>query len=113
MIVGGRNVCPEDIERACNDIDGVRPGNVIAFGVDTAKGKEGMVVVAEARPADDADLALLRAEVHDRVKAVAGIPAKDVVLVASGTPPKTRSGKLKRAQCRRRPPHGPRGPPNP
>ena len=102
IIVGGRNVFPEDIERACNDIDGVRPGNVIAFGVDTAKGKEGMVVVAEARPADDADLALLRAEVHDRVKAVAGIPAKDVVLVAPGTLPKTSSGKLQRAQCRSR-----------
>jgi fatty-acyl-CoA synthase len=102
IIVGGRNVFPEDIERACNDIDGVRPGNVIAFGVDTAKGKEGMVVVAEARPADDADLALLRAEVHDRVKAVAGIPAKDVVLVAPGTLPKTSSGKLQRGQCRSR-----------
>ncbi|MFP5579661.1 MAG: AMP-binding protein [Acidimicrobiia bacterium] len=102
IIVGGRNVFPEDIERACNDIDGVRPGNVIAFGIDTAKGKEGMVVVAEARPADDADLASLRADVHDRVKAVAGIPAKDVVLVAPGTLPKTSSGKLQRAQCRSR-----------
>lgn len=102
IIVGGRNVFPEDIERACNDIDGVRPGNVIAFGVDTAKGKEGMVVVAEARPAEDADLASLRADVQDRVKAVAGIPAKDVVLVAPGTLPKTSSGKLQRAQCRTR-----------
>ena len=103
IIVAGRNVFPEDIERACNDIDGVRAGNVIAFGVETAKGKESMVVVAEARaPEGSTDLAPLRAQVQDRVKAVAGIPAKDVVLVAPGTLPKTSSGKLQRAQCRAR-----------
>jgi fatty-acyl-CoA synthase len=81
----------------------VRAGNVIAFGVDTAKGKEGMVVVAEARPAEGStDLAPLRAQVQDRVKAVAGLPAKDIVLVAPGTLPKTSSGKLQRTQCRAR-----------
>ncbi len=32
IIVGGRNVFPEDIERAVGTIDGVRAGNVIAFG---------------------------------------------------------------------------------
>lgn len=101
IIVGGRNVFPEDIERACNDIEGVRAGNVIAFGVDTVRGKEGMVVVAEARPAEGStDLAPLRAQVQDRVKAVAGIPAKDIVLVTPGTLPKTSSGKLQRTQCR-------------
>ena len=73
------------------------------FGVDTAKGKEGMVVVAEARaPEGSTDLAPLRAQVQERVKAVAGIPAKDVVLVSPGTLPKTSSGKLQRAQCRAR-----------
>ena len=103
IIVAGRNVFPEDVERACNDIEGVRAGNVIAFGVDTAKGKEGMVVVAEARPeGGSTDLAPLRAQVQERVKAVAGIPAKDVVLVAAGTLPKTSSGKLQRTQCRAR-----------
>ena len=34
IIVGGRNVFPEDIERAAGDIDGVRAGNVMAFGVE-------------------------------------------------------------------------------
>ncbi len=32
IIVGGRNVFPEDIERAVAGVDGVRAGNVIAFG---------------------------------------------------------------------------------
>ena len=51
IIVGGRNVFPEDIERAVGVLDGVRAGNVIAFGMEGYKGKESVVVVAEiARP---------------------------------------------------------------
>ncbi len=97
IIVGGRNVFPEDIERACNDLDGVRAGNVIAFGVDTAKGKEGLVVVAESKAAD---LEPVRRSVLERVRAVVGVPAKEVVLVAPGSLPKTSSGKLQRSLCR-------------
>ena len=51
IIVGGRNVFPEDIERAVAAVDGVRAGNVIAIGVDGYKGKESVVVVAEVRVA--------------------------------------------------------------
>ena len=40
IIVGGRNVFPEDIERAVGGLDGVRAGNVIAFGMEGYKGKE-------------------------------------------------------------------------
>src|SRR2546425_7288761 len=32
IIVGGRNVFPEDVERVAAGVDGVRAGNVIAFG---------------------------------------------------------------------------------
>ena len=49
IIVGGRNVFPEDIERAVRRVDGVRAGNVIAFGVEGYKGKESVVVVAEVQ----------------------------------------------------------------
>jgi len=49
IIVGGRNVFPEDIERAVGEIEGVRNGNVIAFGVDGYKGKETVIVVAEVK----------------------------------------------------------------
>ena len=101
IIVGGRNVFPEDVERACNLIDGVRAGNVIAFGVETQKGKEGLVVVAESKLLEGAaDLDPVKRSVGERVRATVGIPAKDVVLVAPGTLPKTSSGKLQRALCR-------------
>ena len=97
IIVGGRNVFPEDIERACHDVEGVRAGNVIAFGVETDRGREGLVVVAESK-ADD--LEPVRRSVLERVRAVVGVPAKDVVLVSPGTLPKTSSGKLQRSRCR-------------
>jgi fatty-acyl-CoA synthase len=99
IIVGGRNVFPEDIERALADIDGVRAGNVIAFGVDSSQGKEGLVVVAEAR-SDDHDG--VRRSVAMRVRDAVGLPAKDIVLVEPGSLPKTSSGKLQRSLCKLR-----------
>jgi fatty-acyl-CoA synthase len=99
IIVGGRNVFPEDVERAIGDIDGIRAGNVIAFGVESDRGRESLVLVAETR-ADD--LTLVRKAVAERVRAVVGVPAKDIVLVAPGTLPKTSSGKLQRSLCRLR-----------
>src|SRR5687768_1646910 len=99
IIVGGRNVFPEDVERAVAAVDGVRAGNVIAFGVDSARGREGVVVVAESRSEDPA---LTRKFVADRVREAVGLPARDVVLVAPGTLPKTSSGKLQRSLCRER-----------
>jgi fatty-acyl-CoA synthase len=98
IIVGGRNVFPEDVERAVGALDGVRAGNVIAFGVDGDRGRETLVVVAETK-ADDRDA--VRRQIHDRVKEVVGVPPKDIVLVAPGTLPKTSSGKLQRSLCRR------------
>ncbi|MGH9233466.1 MAG: AMP-binding protein [Acidimicrobiales bacterium] len=99
IIVGGRNVFPEDVERAVGALDGVRAGNVIAFGVDGDRGRESLVVAAESK-ADD--LALVRKQVAERVREVVGVPARDIVLVAPGTLPKTSSGKLQRSLCKRR-----------
>jgi fatty-acyl-CoA synthase len=99
IIVGGRNVFPEDVERAAESVDGVRAGNVIAFGIQNSKGREGVVVVAETK-ADD--LGPVRAAVAERVRMTVGVPPKEVVLVAPGTLPKTSSGKLQRSLCKRR-----------
>jgi fatty-acyl-CoA synthase len=101
IIVGGRTVFPEDIERACGTLEGVRAGNVIAFGVDGYKGKETVVVVAEVRASDQAGaLDDVRHSIHHRTLDVCGLPPRDVMLVKPGTLPKTSSGKLQRAKCR-------------
>ncbi len=99
IIVGGRNVFPEDVERAAASVDGVRAGNVIAFGSDRKRGRESIVVVAETKT-DDLH------EVHDSVVTkvcdAVGVPPVEVVLVRPGSLPKTSSGKLQRSLCRDR-----------
>ncbi len=99
IIVGGRNVFPEDIERAAATVEGVRAGNVIAFGSDRKRGRESIVVVAETKT-DDLH------EVHDsvvtKVRDAVGVPPVEVVLVRPGSLPKTSSGKLQRSLCRDR-----------
>ncbi|MBM3828872.1 MAG: AMP-binding protein, partial [Actinobacteria bacterium] len=97
IIVGGRNVFPEDIERAVGALEGVRAGNVIAFGVDGYKGKETVVVVAEAKTDDPESV---RQSIQHATLQVSGLPPRDVMLVRPGTLPKTSSGKLQRAKCR-------------
>jgi fatty-acyl-CoA synthase len=100
IILAGRNVHPQDVERAIAHVDGVRAGNVIAFGTTGRRGREALVVVAEARDAEDQDE--VRAAVAARVRDVVGVPAEDVVLVRPGSLPKTSSGKLQRTLCRDR-----------
>lgn len=97
IIVGGRNVLPEDIERAVGGLERVRAGNVIAFGMEGYKGKESVVVVAEVR-ADE--LNAVRHDIHHRTLEVCGLPPRDVMLIRPGTLPKTSSGKLQRAKCK-------------
>jgi len=99
IIVGGRNVYPQDIERVVGTVDGVRAGNVIAFGQAGRNGKEHVVVVAETRADDDLDG--LRTRINERSVEAIGVPCREVVLVRPSTLPKTSSGKLQRALCQR------------
>jgi len=97
IIVSGRNIFPEDIERAVGTVEGVRTGNVIAFGLEGSRGKETLAVVAECRPEAPSGL---QNKIKEIVVEVCGVPPKDIVLVPPGTVPKTSSGKLQRGQCR-------------
>ena len=99
IIVGGRNVFPEDVERAASSVEGVRAGNVIAFGTEGRRGREAVVVVAETKLEE---IDAIRAAVAARVTDTVGVPPGDVVLVRPGTLPKTSSGKPQRSLCRRR-----------
>ena len=99
IIVGGRNVFPEDVERAAAEVDGVRAGNVIAFGISGRNGRERLIVVAETKADDPAPV---RSEVKRKVSSAVGLPPGEVVLVSPGTLPKTSSGKLQRSLCRNR-----------
>ncbi len=103
IILAGRNVFPQDVEKAVGAVDGVRPGNVAAIGVAGRRGVEQIVVVAEVKGVDDeAASSLVRDAVARKVRDAAGVAPGEVVLVPAGTLPKTSSGKLQRALCRDR-----------
>lgn len=99
IIVGGRNVLPQDLERAAENVEGVRRGNVVAFGAEGSYGREEVVVVAEVKVAD---VDRVRREVARSVSGAGGLRPADVVLVPAGAIPKTSSGKLRRGLCRAR-----------
>ncbi len=96
IIIAGRNIFPEDIERSVGNVEGVRAGNVIAFGVEGSKRKESLVVVAEVRSDDPT---AVRQAIRQQVIGLIGYPPRDVMLVQPGTLPKTSSGKLQRSLC--------------
>jgi fatty-acyl-CoA synthase len=98
IIVGGRNIYPQDVEKAVGTIEGIRTGNVIAFGQEGRNRKQHIVVVAETKLDEVDDLAH---QVTHVVTEEIGVPPRHVVLVEPGTIPKTSSGKLQRSACRR------------
>lgn len=102
IIVAGRNYHPTDIEWACRDVDGLRTGNVVAFGLGGfGQGPERVVVAAEVRR-QDVDPAAVLAAVRAAVLQGVGVRIDEVVLLAAGGLPKTSSGKLQRQQTKQR-----------
>ncbi len=99
IIVGGRNLYPEDAERATSRVPGVRKGNAVAFGI-VRKAREGLVVIAETRLSGD-DAARLAKQIATEVRKAMRIAADHVVLLVPGSLPKTPSGKLQRAMTRK------------
>ncbi|MEV4539213.1 AMP-binding protein [Asanoa sp. NPDC049518] len=107
IIVGGRNIHPQDLEAAVVAADPIlRPGNAVAFGV-RVDGVERVVVAAEIRkkalqgkepvPLDRAASAIRAA-----VAAHCGVQCHEVLLLRPDTLPKTTSGKLQRGECKDR-----------
>ncbi|MNT00201.1 putative ligase [compost metagenome] len=100
ILKGGRNYAPQDLERAAEQVPGIRKGCVIAFGVaDAALGTEVVVLVCESKEPPDAHDALAKA-VQRRVAEAVGLQPDTVTVVPPGTVPKTSSGKLQRGRCK-------------
>ena len=110
IVVGGRNVAPQDVERVVADAGAgrLRPGGIAAFVADDTASNPVVIVVAEVRDGDpSASSARSAAKLVDDVRvAVAAshgfrLDERDVRLVRARTIPKTTSGKLRRRECRR------------
>ncbi len=101
IIVNGRNFYPQDIEWEASQIDGVRKGNVIAFGTHGAdRDRESVVLAFETSVTDPDAHAKMASDIRARVQERIGITIDDVVVLTAGALPKTSSGKLQRTRTR-------------
>jgi acyl-CoA synthetase (AMP-forming)/AMP-acid ligase II len=105
VIVNGRNYYPQDLEWEASKVEGVRKGNVIAFGARDPSGverdRERVVMALEVQePERLRNASALLAEVRKAVQEGVGLTLDDAVALPPGALPKTSSGKLQRAKTR-------------
>ncbi len=101
IIVGGKNVYPQDLEYLAGEVDGVRAGRVAAFGVfNESAGTEDVVVVAEAESDDEGVRESVAEAVRMHVTRNSDVAVRQVVLVDSRWLIKTSSGKVARSANR-------------
>jgi fatty-acyl-CoA synthase len=101
ILHNGRNIWPQDIEWAAEQIDPLRSGDVAAFAVEGEDGDDDVVVLVQCRLADAAAMDNLRRKVAGVVHQCAGVECS-VVLVPPKSLPFTSSGKLSRAGAKQK-----------
>jgi len=100
IIMGGRNVYPQDIEAAAAEVPGLRPGRIVAFGVtEPGRATEVLVLLAEFTSAAGTAASAARA-LRQCLRDRFAVTPYDIVLLRRGQIPLTTSGKLRRAQAR-------------
>jgi acyl-CoA synthetase (AMP-forming)/AMP-acid ligase II len=99
MIIGGRNVYPQDLERVINTVPGVHAGRAVVFGVFNSRlGTEDAGAVVEVAPGGDPSrLAYL---IREAVATGSDVVLRHVKLVDDRWLIKTSSGKLARGANR-------------
>ncbi len=84
------------------NLQGVRKGCVIAFGnLNQTTQTEQLIIAAETPLLTAQEKKLLLTEIEKTLATNLNIRADEIILVPSGTLPKTSSGKLKRVACQK------------
>ncbi|MHC1781236.1 MAG: AMP-binding protein [Anaerolineaceae bacterium] len=104
IIVGGKNIYPQDLERLAMEVNGVHPGRVVTFGVyNEDQGTEEVFMVIEsdlATLADTAEHQRLIDEVRQVVTRGSAVALRQVAVVPPMWIIKTSSGKTARGANR-------------
>lgn len=101
IIVGGKNIYPQDIEGLAGDVQGVHPGRVVAFGVFSEQvGSEEVVVIAESDEHDPDERKSIANSIRQSVTKGSDIALRYVEVVDRDWLIKTSSGKVARSANR-------------
>jgi fatty-acyl-CoA synthase len=101
IIVGGKNIYPQDLEQLAGEVKGVYPGRVVAFGVENVHaGTEDVVIIAEMDGSYADRREKIADEIRQRVTRGSDIALRYVFMVDRGWLVKTSSGKIARSANR-------------
>jgi acyl-CoA synthetase (AMP-forming)/AMP-acid ligase II/thioesterase domain-containing protein/acyl carrier protein len=102
IIVRGQNFYPEDVEAIAQDSHrGLRPGCGAAFAVEGLTSEIAILVQEVASPESEFAPAAVAEKVRQAVGAALGLHLHAIIFIQPRTIPKTSSGKVRRAECRR------------
>ncbi|MGF7161724.1 fatty-acyl-CoA synthase [Rhodoligotrophos appendicifer] len=96
ILHNGRNIWPQDIEWAVEQLPSLRSDDVAAFSVEGPAGEDEIIVLVQCRHQDATSQEALRREVAGIVRTTVGVDGA-IVLVPPRSLPFTSSGKLSRA----------------
>lgn len=104
IIVGGKNIYPQDLEAIANHVPGIYPGRAVAFGLfDERLGSEVVVMVAEMLPEGERpEQAEIERHLRRQIVEQTEVTLSDLRLVEGRWLIKTSSGKIARNDNRQK-----------
>jgi fatty-acyl-CoA synthase len=97
IIVGGKNIYPQDLEEIANSVPGVKGGRAVAFGMfNDQLGTEDIYLICEVSTTDEAEKRRIELAIREQLSRQADVTARRVILKAPGWLLKSTSGKTAR-----------------
>ncbi len=101
IIINGRNIYAHDVEALLLDINGLKRGRSVAFGVDDAdSGSQNLVVISERSGSDLEREGEIKREIREVIESTIGVVPGATHIVDRGWLVKTSSGKVGRKENR-------------
>ena len=98
IIVGGKNVYPQDLESLASEVPGVHKGRTVAFGIyDDEEGTEEVVIIAEADSGAQIEMDAIANAIRQHVTKSSAVALRHVKVVDDKWIIKTSSGKTARS----------------
>ena len=103
IIVQGRNLYAHQIEAILSEINGVKPGRNVAFGVsEEGLGSDFLVVLCEKNHEIGRDERQIKREIRLRLESEIGVVPRTIKVEDRGWLVKTSSGKISRKENKRK-----------